>query len=341
MRKINQEITDSKQINDILEQSDICRLSFIDQGIPYIVPMNYGYQDNCLYLHSAPTGKKIELAKDNDSVCFEIEQYSGISKHEIACKWSTIYRSIIGYGKIEIITDLKKKEEGLKILMAHNGAPELVDFDQKQIDAVVILKLQITSLTAKQSNNWNKYHTPQDYTLTSERVILKEVGWEDLETLHSFRSIPEVDAFNTLGIPKNLAETRNVLASVISEQSQTDRKFIYWTVREKATNKLMGDAGIFLSGDRFNLGEIFYNLAPQYWGVGYGTEIAKMLINFGFEKMKLHKIEAGVATGNSRSVKVLEKAGMTKEGLRRKILPIRGEWVDNYHYAILESDPRK
>ena len=54
----------------------------------------------------------------------------------------------------------------------------------------------------------------------------------------------------------------------------------------------------------------------------------------------LHKVEAGVATENKKSVKVLEKTGMTREGLRRKILPIRGEWKDNYHYAIVEDDPR-
>jgi RimJ/RimL family protein N-acetyltransferase len=64
------------------------------------------------------------------------------------------------------------------------------------------------------------------------------------------------------------------------------------------------------------------------------------LINTGFESFQLHKVEAGVATGNLRSIRVLEKAGMTREGLRRKILPIRGEWVDNYHYAIVEDDPR-
>ena len=49
---------------------------------------------------------------------------------------------------------------------------------------------------------------------------------------------------------------------------------------------------------------------------------------------------AGVATENIQSIRVLEKSGMTREGLRRKVLPIRGEWVDNYEYAIVEDDPR-
>ena len=67
---------------------------------------------------------------------------------------------------------------------------------------------------------------------------------------------------------------------------------------------------------------------------------AKRLIRKGFEDFDLQKVEAGVATENIKSIRVLEKAGMIREGLRRKILPIRGEWKDNYHYAIVKSDER-
>jgi len=81
-------------------------------------------------------------------------------------------------------------------------------------------------------------------------------------------------------------------------------------------------------------------LLPEHWNNGYATEVSKTLIHYGFENFHLHKVEAGVATGNIRSIRVLEKSGMTREGLRRKILPIRGEWIDNYHYAIVEDDPR-
>ena len=63
-------------------------------------------------------------------------------------------------------------------------------------------------------------------------------------------------------------------------------------------------------------------------------------LDYGFETLKLHRIEAGTAVGNDRSIRVLERIGMKREGIRRKILPIRGEWVDNYHYAILDDDPR-
>ena len=60
----------------------------------------------------------------------------------------------------------------------------------------------------------------------------------------------------------------------------------------------------------------------------------------GFDDFDLQKVEAGVATENIKSIRVLEKTGMTREGLRRKILPIRGEWKDNFHYAIVRTDKR-
>jgi len=88
-------------------------------------------------------------------------------------------------------------------------------------------------------------------------------------------------------------------------------------------------------------GEIFYKLHPHYWGNGYATEITRKLIEIGFKEFKLHKIEAGTAVKNIKSIHVLEKVGMIREGIRRKILPIRGEWVDSYHYSINEDDEIK
>jgi RimJ/RimL family protein N-acetyltransferase len=100
-------------------------------------------------------------------------------------------------------------------------------------------------------------------------------------------------------------------------------------------------AGMSITADRFNMGEIYYKFLPEFWGKGYATETSLTLIKFGFESLKLHRIEAGVATKNIRSIRVLEKSGMTCEGIRRKILPIRGEWKDNFHYAIVEDDYRE
>jgi nitroimidazol reductase NimA-like FMN-containing flavoprotein (pyridoxamine 5'-phosphate oxidase superfamily) len=159
MRKTNQEIKDKTIIEDILSTSEICRIAMIDDGLPYLLPFNYGYRENCIYIHSALEGKKIDALKKNDKVCFEIEQFEGIVKHLKACKWSTTYRSIVGYGKVEIIRDLEEKTRCLEIIMTQHGATGKQEFEAGQVNHMVILKLSITSMTAKQSSNWNRRHT--------------------------------------------------------------------------------------------------------------------------------------------------------------------------------------
>lgn len=100
----------------------------------------------------------------------------------------------------------------------------------------------------------------------------------------------------------------------------------------------IGLIGLHNPLDQFKNAELWFKLHPMYWGKGYITEAASALLNFGFNNLFLHRIEAGVATENIASIKVLEKIGMQREGLHRKILLIRGEWKVNFHYAILEDD---
>lgn len=175
--------------------------------------------------------------------------------------------------------------------------------------------------------------------LESQRLQLLEINWNDLDDIHRLHSFPAVDEFNTIGIPKNRDETEELIRPAIEEQTDNPRKSYTWKIVLKDSGEFIGLAGFTLSLDKFRLGEIYYKLLPAHWGKGYATEVAKRLIKTGFDDFHLHKVEAGVATENVKSIHVLEKCGMVREGLRRKILPIRGKWIDNYHYAILEDDP--
>lgn len=154
MRKINQEISDPAIIEQMLSTATICRIGMIDNRKPYIIPLNYGYSDGYLYIHSAPEGKKIEILKENNQICFEIESTATTIPHEIPCKWSEKYRSIIGYGTVEFINDFKSKNDALGIIMKQHGAVGAQIFEKKQVEFVVILKIKIDQLTAKQSSNW-------------------------------------------------------------------------------------------------------------------------------------------------------------------------------------------
>ncbi|MEL6534302.1 MAG: GNAT family protein [Bacteroidota bacterium] len=98
--------------------------------------------------------------------------------------------------------------------------------------------------------------------------------------------------------------------------------------------------GITVGLARYRKADLFYNIAPTQWGHGYATEALRRVLAFGFDTLQLHRIEAGAAVDNLASLRVMEKAGMIREGRHRKILPIPSGWSDNYSYAILENDPR-
>lgn len=156
MRRFRQEITDRKIIEEILSGSEICRLGFIDGQRAYVLPFNYGYHDNCIYIHCAHEGKKLDLLRKNNEVCFEIEHGVRMVKDSRACGWETTFRSVVGYGIVEIITDPGSKRFALDVLMKHNGAGNETDLDYppEKIDLVTILKIRITEVTGKQSRNW-------------------------------------------------------------------------------------------------------------------------------------------------------------------------------------------
>lgn len=156
MRKQNQEIKDKKLLEEIVKGAQICRVAMTDGNRPYLLPFNYGYREGCIYIHSAQEGRKIDLLQQNNLVCFEIEDTVRIVKAEQACGWTTLYRSVVGYGSIEIISDDEGKRQGLEIIMAQHGAPELIVFEPGDLERMVILKLTISSMTGKHSGNWSR-----------------------------------------------------------------------------------------------------------------------------------------------------------------------------------------
>ncbi len=170
MRKKNQEIRDEQILEEMLSQATICRVAMTDQEAPYLLAFNYGYRNRVIYIHSATAGKKIDLLRENPRVCFEIESKSELVKGGNACDWSTTYRSIVGYGNVEIVTDSAQKKEGLQIIMSQHGAPELNVFKEKNVDSVVILKLAIDSMTGKQSGNWDRVHKRSLIELETDRL---------------------------------------------------------------------------------------------------------------------------------------------------------------------------
>lgn len=93
-----------------------------------------------------------------------------------------------------------------------------------------------------------------------------------------------------------------------------------------------------LGKPKFRKGEVWYKFHSNFWNKGYATESLNRILTFGFEELKLHRIEAGCAVDNIGSIRTLERVGMLKEGRKRKVLPLKNGWSDTFEYAILDSD---
>jgi 2'-5' RNA ligase len=101
---------------------------------------------------------------------------------------------------------------------------------------------------------------------------------------------------------------------------------------------VVGGAGIFIKPGHSFEAEMGYCLKQDVWGLGYGSETAQLLTQFGFRDLKLHRIVATCDPQNTASARVLEKAGLLREGLMREHMRIRSGWRDSLLYAILAND---
>lgn len=169
--------------------------------------------------------------------------------------------------------------------------------------------------------------------LSSRRLSLKPVTAADVTAIHRLHSMPETDEYNTLGIPGSVAVTTDVVNGWLNDVAQQ-----VWCITLKDTREFIGLAAMVFKASRFSSAEIWYKFDVAYWGKGLATEAVEVLLQYAFDDLQLHRVEAGCAVDNIGSARVLEKSGMQQEGRKRKVLPIRGHWSDNFIYAVLEED---
>jgi len=174
--------------------------------------------------------------------------------------------------------------------------------------------------------------------LTSQRLLLRQITATDIVNIHALHSLPETDEYNTLGIPGSIIETEKIVEQWLSAQVSIPRSAYTFCIEKIDTSQFIGLIALNIGKPNYSSGEVWYKTHPTQWRKGYTTEALQVLLYFCFNTLRLHRIEAGCAVENSASIKVLEHAGFIREGRKRKKLPIRGEWADNYFYAILEED---
>jgi nitroimidazol reductase NimA-like FMN-containing flavoprotein (pyridoxamine 5'-phosphate oxidase superfamily) len=151
MRRRDREIIDNQEFEDIINKADVCRIAFANENMPYIVSMNFGYinQTKTFFFHCANEGKKLDMIRRNNYVCFELDIDHEIVKGKKGCDWGSKFTSIVGYGQIHIVTENNNKIEGLNSIMTHYGGEGEYKYDDNVVEQTTILRLEISEMTGK------------------------------------------------------------------------------------------------------------------------------------------------------------------------------------------------
>ncbi|MCI8955416.1 MAG: pyridoxamine 5'-phosphate oxidase family protein [Eubacterium sp.] len=151
MRRSDREITDKKEMIEIIKKCDVCRIVLNDEDYPYIVPLNFGMdiQDEGIvfYFHGATEGKKYDLIRKNNKATFEMDCSHQLVMDDKKMSCTMKYESIIGRGHIEIVSE-EEKMKGLEILMKQYHQEDF-QFGTAIVPNTNVFKLTVEEMTGK------------------------------------------------------------------------------------------------------------------------------------------------------------------------------------------------
>lgn len=172
--------------------------------------------------------------------------------------------------------------------------------------------------------------------IETQRLILRQMRVSDAKDMYEYARLPEVSKYLLWAPHDSLDYTKSYLKQVEAAYKSND--FHDFGVILKSNNKLIGTCG-FANLDMANFrGEVGYVLNPEYWGMGIAAEAVNAVLRLGFDIMGLNRIEARYMVDNINSRKVMEKCGMTFEGVARQSMFVKNEFCDIGVCAILAKD---
>lgn len=150
MRRHDREVTGQEELEGIIRRAQVCRLAMVDDGRPYVVPLNFGYRDGVLYFHCALHGRKVDILRRGGEVCFEMDIPLGLRRDSDPCEWGMAFESVIGYGIPRFIDDPEEKRRALACIMAQYDGGEH-SFAPAMVARTAVFAVDVTAMTGKRS----------------------------------------------------------------------------------------------------------------------------------------------------------------------------------------------
>jgi len=144
-------LTDRSAMEEIIRKCQVCHIAMVDpDGMPYLLPFNFGYENGILYFHSAKTGKKMGILTHNPHVCveFSTDYLLRFQSEKVGCSYTMKYRSVLAYGKVEFIEDPEQKTKIMNIVMKNYVTGEFT-YNPPSMNEVCCWIVKIDNLEGK------------------------------------------------------------------------------------------------------------------------------------------------------------------------------------------------
>lgn len=173
-------------------------------------------------------------------------------------------------------------------------------------------------------------------TLETDRLILRELKKSDVKDMYEYSVNPKTSEFLLWDVHKSQEYTKEFIEYVIGKYKSGE--YNDWALVYKFNNKMIGTCGFTKIDDENKVAEIGYVINPDYWNLGLATEAAEIVMDFAFDTMKLHRVEAKFMFGNDASLSVMKKLGMKFEGYHRDALFVKGKYRTVGYASILRDE---
>lgn len=172
--------------------------------------------------------------------------------------------------------------------------------------------------------------------LNTTHLKLREVALADGPALQNFQNSPEQWEQQAIE-PEELADCQLRVERYFQHRGEGDQRRLFVFVAElNSTGEIIGNGS--LSRSHPVIANMGFGMSKEHCKKGYATEIANALLKFGFQDLKLHRVEADVAVQNVACARVLKKVGMQHEGTIREGIWAQGKWWTEDKYSVLSSD---
>nr|WP_320133487.1 pyridoxamine 5'-phosphate oxidase family protein [uncultured Holophaga sp.] len=148
IRRRERAIEDVEEIKAILQEGTVMHLAMVDDGHPFLLPLNYVAEGDCLYFHSAKAGRKMEVLAANPEVCFSVSLDHGVIEAPNPCDFEARHRTVIGIGIASPVTSLELRRQVLESLVARFTDRKFT-FPDAMLEQTAVTEIRISQLTGK------------------------------------------------------------------------------------------------------------------------------------------------------------------------------------------------